>query len=363
MSPADQLDMRWLDAAARLATPHLGTTAENPTVGALVVDPASQTILGSAVTARGGRPHAETQALDQAGAGARGATLYSTLEPCLHWGRTPPCVDALIRTGIRRVVVGMPDPDPRTGGNGLKKLAAAGIDVKLVSHPASRRLNEAHVARIQHGRPFVTATLVVSADERVRTLAGKPVEPGPRAQAWLEMQRSLSGAVMVHSAMAERDNPDLLVKLDGLQRRTPLRVLLAGSRNVDRRLALIGGISGFPVLVLASPELELVVPASVEVVRIPGERTRPDLNAALAELYKRNITRLLIETEPTFLMRLLEAHLVDRFELIRTSTELGRDALPVLPDGSIVDLLLTGGLAETAQTVLGPDTVITYERF
>jgi diaminohydroxyphosphoribosylaminopyrimidine deaminase/5-amino-6-(5-phosphoribosylamino)uracil reductase len=168
---------------------------------------------------------------------------------------------------------------------------------------------------------------------------------------------------MVHSAMAERDNPDLLVKLDGLQRRTPLRVLLAGSRNVDRRLALIGGISGFPVLVLASPELELVVPASVEVVRIPGERTRPDLNAALAELYKRNITRLLVETEPTFLMRLIEAHLVDRFELIRTSTELGRDALPVLPDGSIVDLLLTGGLAETSQTALGPDTVITYERF
>jgi diaminohydroxyphosphoribosylaminopyrimidine deaminase/5-amino-6-(5-phosphoribosylamino)uracil reductase len=186
MSPADQLDLRWLDAAARLATPHLGTTAENPTVGALVVDPASQTILGSAVTARGGRPHAETQALDQAGAGAKGATLYSTLEPCLHWGRTPPCVDALIRTGIRRVVVGMTDPDPRTGGNGLKKLAAAGIDVKLAVHPASRRLNEAHVARIQHARPFVTATLVVSADERVRTLAGKPVEPGPRAQAWLE---------------------------------------------------------------------------------------------------------------------------------------------------------------------------------
>jgi diaminohydroxyphosphoribosylaminopyrimidine deaminase/5-amino-6-(5-phosphoribosylamino)uracil reductase len=363
MSAADQLDLRWLDAAARLAMPHLGTTAENPTVGALVIDPAGQAILGCAVTARGGRPHAETQALDQAGEAARGATLYSTLEPGPHWGRTPPSVDAVIRKGIRRVVVGMADPDPRIGGNGLKRLAESGIEVRLVDHPASRRLNEAHVARIQHGRPFVTAILAISADERVRTLAGKPVQPGPRAQAWLEMQRVLSGAIMVHSAMAERDNPDLLVRLDGLQRRTPLRVLLAGSRNVDRRLTLIGGISGYPVLVLASHELELVVPPSIEVVRIPGERTRPDLSAALAELHKRHVTRLLVEAEPTFLTRLLEVHLVDRLELIRTAAELGADALPALPEGSLSDLLLAGGLAETAQRTIGPDTIVTYERF
>ena len=120
-------DRRWLDAAAREAMPFLGTTAENPTVGAIIVNPSSGVVLGRAVTARGGRPHAETQAIEEAGQRARGATLYVTLEPCNHWGRTPPCVDAVLRAGIARVIVGLRDPDPRTDGQGLQRLQGSSV--------------------------------------------------------------------------------------------------------------------------------------------------------------------------------------------------------------------------------------------
>jgi diaminohydroxyphosphoribosylaminopyrimidine deaminase/5-amino-6-(5-phosphoribosylamino)uracil reductase len=147
VSELPPLDLRWLDAAARIASPWLGTTAENPTVGALVVDEVHQVLLGRGVTARGGRPHAEPQALQEAGGRARGRTLYVTLEPCNHWGRTPPCADAVVRAGIRRVVIGLVDPDPRTAGDGIRRMQEAGLEVVVADHAPSRRLHEGFLSR------------------------------------------------------------------------------------------------------------------------------------------------------------------------------------------------------------------------
>ncbi len=208
-------DEAWLDAAVATAAPLLGTTADNPTVGAIVVDSSGHE-LARAVTAPGGRPHAETQALALAGAAARGATLYVTLEPCNHWGQTPPCVDAVLAAGIGRVVIGVIDPDPRTAGGGLERLAAAGVDVVVADHAGSRRLHEGHIARKTRGRPFVIAKLAVSADGMIgRRDEANVAITGEEARAFTHQQRATSDAIMVGGATANIDDPRLSVRVEG----------------------------------------------------------------------------------------------------------------------------------------------------
>ena len=237
-----------------LPRPWLGTTADNPTVGALVVDPTTQVLLARAVTAKGGRPHAESQALDQAGHDASGMTLYVTLEPCHHWGRTPPCVDAVIRSGIMRVVIGMSDPDPRTSGESLKRLAAAGIEVVVADHEPSRRLHDGHAMRQRAGRPFVTAQA-----RRFRRRHDRPSRRGqcrhhrrcrpPTGPTCSAPSPMPSWSV---AAPPSLDDPQLTVRLQGLEKRTPLRVVLAGAEGIDRKVNLIGGFSGHRVAIIAT---------------------------------------------------------------------------------------------------------------
>jgi diaminohydroxyphosphoribosylaminopyrimidine deaminase/5-amino-6-(5-phosphoribosylamino)uracil reductase len=200
LAPAD---LRWLEAAARIAMPYRGTTAENPTVGAIVVS-ADGVVLGRGVTAPGGRPHAEPQALTMAGEGARGATLYVTLEPCNHWGQTPPCVDAVIASGVARVVCGAADADPRTAGQSIKKMRVAGIAVEVGSGLAAvERLHEGFFSRIRRGRPFVTAKLAVSWDGMIgRRDRGNVAITGEDARRWTHMQDGAAGQSQTQRSVA-----------------------------------------------------------------------------------------------------------------------------------------------------------------
>ncbi|HEV7345916.1 MAG TPA: bifunctional diaminohydroxyphosphoribosylaminopyrimidine deaminase/5-amino-6-(5-phosphoribosylamino)uracil reductase RibD [Devosia sp.] len=348
MSVLSPEDGRWLDAAARYAAPFVGTTADNPAVAALVVDPRSQTLVARAVTARGGRPHAEAEALARAGFEAAGCTLYVTLEPCHHWGRTPPCVQAIIRSGIMRVVIGASDPDARSAGGTVKQLESAGIETLLAEHGPSQALHAGHISRHAAGRPFVTAVMH-RCDE-----AGSPAS-GSEAQRWVNMLRTRSDAVLLGAATTRHLDHGLSVALPGLAGRTPLRVVLVGASGIDRSVNLIGDFSGYRTAVIAETNAKVDVPVSVETIRIDGKNGRPDLHAALRALAARSIQSLLVEPGPRLAAAILKANLVDRFAVIRRINADG-DA------GPAADLPATAGLAEVHRQTLGDDELTLYER-
>jgi diaminohydroxyphosphoribosylaminopyrimidine deaminase/5-amino-6-(5-phosphoribosylamino)uracil reductase len=360
LSPEDR---RWLDAAVRYARPFAGTTVDVPAAGALVVDPNTQTLVARAATARGGRPHAEAEAIAKAGFGAAGCTLYVTIEPCHHWGRTPPCVDAIIRAGIMRVVIGALDPDPRTAGGSIAQLESAGIEAVLARHGPSEALHAGHALRHTADRPFITAILTVSADGMIGQRGeGRAPIAGLEAGAWVELLRSRSDAILIGAATARSDDPALVVALPGLGGRTPLRVVLAGAAGIDRNVNLVGGFSGHRTAIIAESASEVDAPISVEVIRVVGNRGRPDLIAGLQALAQRNIQNVLVESGQRLTTALLEADLVDRFALITGQEALGADAIPASPDGPIADVLSAAGLIEVDRQALGADNLTLFER-
>ena len=362
MSQFTEQDRRWLDAATRIAAPFLGATAENPTVGALIVDARTEVLLGRGVTATGGRPHAETIALDAAGAAARGATLYSTLEPCNHWGRTPPCCDAVLRAGIARVVLGLLDPDPRTKGDSIKRFLEAGLEVVVADHQPSQRLHRGFTLRQTENRPFVTLKLAVSADGKIGIAElGSLAITGEIARRWTHMQRALADAVLVGGATAQIDDPRLTVRLKGLENRTALRVILSGAQ-LDTSVNLIASLSGYPIAVLSTVDTVPDVPASVEVITVEGTDGHPDLRASLAALSRKGIGNLLVEGGARTSEGFLAAGLVDRFHLLTSEIMVGDSGVPASAAGSIEDRLAAAGLTLVDQRALGDDMLRTYER-
>lgn len=363
MNQPTEADLRWLDAAARYAAPFVGTTAENPTVAALLVDALGDRLIARAVTARGGRPHAESQAIEAAGFAAAGATLYVTLEPCHHWGRTPPCVDAIIRAGIMRVVIGAKDLSPRTRGESTARLESAGVEVIHADHAPSRALTAGHAMLQTAGRPFVTAVLSMSADGMIgRTGAGRVAISGAAARNWLDLQRTRSEAVLLGAATVQTDDPKLAVGIPGLETRTPLRVILVGSNGIDRNLNLIGGFSGHRTVVIAETATVLDLPSSVHAIRVPGINGRPDLAAALHALGDRGIQNLLVEPGARLTAALLKAGLVDRFALITSTSAIGADGVPASLEGPIGLVLEMADLSIGETQALGEDTLTLYQR-
>lgn len=355
MTQLSAQDERWLDAAVRYATPFLGTTGDNPCAAALIVDPHKQTLIARAVTARGGRPHPEAIALENAGFDAAGATLYVTLEPCHHWGRTPPCADAIVRAGVMRVVIGVADPDPRTAQAGVERLESAGIEVVLAEHAPSMALHAGHMRHRVKARPYVTVMMAVSPDDKVVTPASGP------ARDWLDLQRSRSNAVLIGAATARHLDQPLAIALPGLASRTPLRVVLSGAEGLDRSLNLIGSFSGYRTAIIAETTVSIDAPVSVEVLRVKGTKGRPDLSASLAALADKGIQNLLVESGPRLTSALLLAGLVDCFGLITTAA--GDTAGPAASStGPMADLIREQGLVETGQQAHGAHTLKFFRR-
>lgn len=330
-------DLRWLDAAVRLANQARGTTADNPAVAALVVNPLDQALIARAVTARGGRPHAEALALEQAGFDAAGATLYVTLEPCASWGRSPPCVDAIVRSGVMRVVIGMANPDPAQRGLAEARLESAGVEVVLAHHAPSAQLHAGQARHSAVQRPFVTAVVIVARDD---TLLDPPSGP---ARDWLDLERARADAIVMGASGARTRPAVPAIARSGLETRTPLRVVLSGASGVDRRMSLIGGFTGHRTAVIAQSDTPVDAPVSVEVLRVSGQAGRPDLGAALAALAKRGARSVLLEPGPRLLSAMLDAELVDAVSLV-TLDQAGQGGPQATPDGRIADLLLAADL-------------------
>ena len=219
-------DAAWLAAAAALAARARPLSAPNPAVGAIVVRDGR--VIGRGHTRAGGRPHAEAVALAQAGAAAAGATVYVTLEPCAHrGGRGPACADSLIAARVARVVVGCTDPDPRTAGAGLARLAEAGIEATLIDSAPARESLSGYLVRSRLARPHVTLKLATSLDGRIATAAGESRWiTGAAARAHVHAARARSDAILVGGGTLRADAPRLDVRLPGLEARSPERWVL-----------------------------------------------------------------------------------------------------------------------------------------
>ncbi|MBT9368380.1 bifunctional diaminohydroxyphosphoribosylaminopyrimidine deaminase/5-amino-6-(5-phosphoribosylamino)uracil reductase RibD [Rhizobium sp. CSW-27] len=367
-------DRRFMAAAIRLSRRHTGLTATNPSVGCLIVR--DGVILGSAVTARGGRPHAETQALELAGQRARGATAYVTLEPCSHYGRTPPCANALVAAGIARVVVCLTDPDPRVSGRGLTILRDAGIEVVSgVLEEEGRQALEAYLMRQMKGRPHVTLKLAVSADGMIgRVDAGQVAITGPVSRAQVHALRAEMDAILVGIGTAIADDPELTVRLPGLEDRSPVRIVLDRHLRLPLSSKLVRTAGDVPVVVVAplsaAHASEVFAPGvsisdedlalrrqalTATGVEILDAADLPDL---LTQLATRGLSSLLVEGGASVARAFLDAGLVDRILLFEGETMIG--------EGGIESPLTAHDIPKDYKPVrrmrFGADSCCDYER-
>jgi diaminohydroxyphosphoribosylaminopyrimidine deaminase/5-amino-6-(5-phosphoribosylamino)uracil reductase len=330
MTPAAAEETGHMARAIELARRGLWTADPNPRVGCVLADGAR--VVGEGWHERAGGPHAEIVALAAAGAAARGATAYVTLEPCSHHGRTPPCADALVAAGIARVVYAMRDPNPRVDGGGAARLAAAGIPVEGgLLEPEARDLNPGFISRMTRGRPWVTVKLAASLDGGTALPGGESRWiTGEAAREDVQRLRARSSAVMTGSGTVLADDPRLDVRLPGAVRQ-PLRVVL-DSRLRTPPAARILAPPGQALILCAQadPARACALQASgAEVVMVAGAEGGIDLDAALALLASRGVNELLVECGAGLAGALFAAGLVDELLLYLAPALLGRGARPL----------------------------------
>jgi diaminohydroxyphosphoribosylaminopyrimidine deaminase/5-amino-6-(5-phosphoribosylamino)uracil reductase len=324
MSAGD--DVRHMRHALRLAERSLGSVAPNPAVGCLIVAPDGR-VVGRGRTQEGGRPHAETVALEMAGAAARGATAYVTLEPCSHHGQTPPCADALIDSGVRRVVAAVPDLDPRVDGRGLARLRQAGIGVDFgVLGKEAGDLNRGFFLRMISERPLVTLKIAQSLDGRTATSSGESKWiTGEQARHFGHLLRARHDAILVGIETALADDPELTCRIAGLEGRSPLRVVLDSRLRLNEWSKLAQTAREVPTLVFTSKASGGPLTAcGVEIVQVQRDaRGRPEIAAVLKELAGRGITRLLVEGGASVHASFLDRGFADRLEVFTAPKVLG----------------------------------------
>jgi diaminohydroxyphosphoribosylaminopyrimidine deaminase/5-amino-6-(5-phosphoribosylamino)uracil reductase len=325
-----------MQAALALARRGLGNVWPNPAVGCVIVK--DGVVVGRGWTQPGGRPHAETEALARAGTAAHGGTAYVTLEPCSHWGKTPPCADALIAAGIGRVVAAVEDPDPRVAGSGLARLRAAGIAVEsgLCAGEASD-INAGFFQRVRSGRPLVTLKLASTLDGRIATAAGESRWiTGPAARERAHRLRAEHDAILVGTGTVLADDPELTCRLPGLLHASPVRVALDRQGRVPLDARLIANARETSTWVITGPDLcddRQKALAESGVAVIPSELApggHLDLAIALRRLGERGLTRVLVEGGGQLAAALLRAGLVDRLTWFHAPLLLGGDALPAV---------------------------------
>jgi len=313
-------DERFMREALNLARPMLGLTTPNPAVGCVIVR--DGVIVGQGATTAGGRPHAETNALAEAGNRARGATAYVTLEPCAHQGQTPPCARALVDAGVVRVVVGCRDPYPAVRGRGTAILRAVGIAVtEGVLEDECRSLNEGFFARVTRGRPFVTLKLATSLDGRIAAAGGDSRWiSSPESRVLVHRWRREADAVMVGAATVIADNPRLTCRIAG--GRDPARVIIDGRLRTPAAATVFRQRSPAPTIIVTTPvnrgraERRFVRPrragGPVEIVTAKSAAGKIDLTALMREFAGRGWSKILLEGGAHLAGAALAAGIVDR---------------------------------------------------
>ena len=360
-APSPQDDQRWMRAALALARRGEGRTCPNPAVGCVIVR--NGCLMGRGWTRPGGRPHAETVALNDAGGTAAGATAYVTLEPCSHHGKTPPCADALISAGISRVVVAITDPDDRVSGQGIERFKAAGITV--TTGVLGDEVAPFYAAYIRHrltGLPLVTIKLATSLDGRIALADGTSQWiTSAVSRARVHLMRSRTDAIMTSAATVLADNPTLNCRLPGVEGCQPLRVVVSTGLALDPSGNLRQSLDQGPVLHLHSDDLAPT--DGIEQIRVAAAGNgKPDLSAVMRALGESGITSVMVEAGGRFAASLIREGLVQRLVWMRSAMLIGHDGLPAIADLGLEKLAEGHDFKRVALYPSGPDTVEVLER-
>ncbi|MGK7311096.1 MAG: bifunctional diaminohydroxyphosphoribosylaminopyrimidine deaminase/5-amino-6-(5-phosphoribosylamino)uracil reductase RibD [Candidatus Longimicrobiales bacterium M2_2A_002] len=347
-----EADRRFMARALALAPAGWGRVHPNPLVGAVVVRDAE--VVGSGAHREYGGPHAEVEALREAGERARGATLYVTLEPCAHHGKTPPCTDAILEHGIARVVYAVADPHPDAAGGGAR-LREAGVEVVGgVEEARARTQNATFLAPIERQRPFVALKFGLSLDARIAARPGEPTRiTGPESEAEVHRLRGGYDAILVGGRTARIDDPSLTVRHAPAPRVPPVRVVADPGAELPPDGTLAGTAAEVPVLVLAAEDapadrVARLEERGVEVERVPRSGDGLELAAALDRLHSRGVRTVFCEGGGRLGAGLLEAERVDRLYIFQAPVVLGSQGVPAFPGaaefrGRCVDVRAMGG--------------------
>jgi diaminohydroxyphosphoribosylaminopyrimidine deaminase/5-amino-6-(5-phosphoribosylamino)uracil reductase len=367
-----QFDLDFMAQALDQARLGLGQAWPNPAVGCVIVREGQ--VVGRGFTQRGGRPHAETMALEAAGAAALGASAYVTLEPCSHHGQTPPCADALINAGIARVVSSLEDPDPRVAGSGHARLREAGlaVDIGLMADDAAR-LNAGFISRIKRNRPRVVLKLATSLDGRIATARGESkwiTSEASRQRA--QWGRAETDAIMVGSSTALIDDPDLTCRIEGQEHRSPVRVVADGRLRLPLNARLVKTARQIPSWVVTFADADMarrhaLAHAGVEILGVPALLDKNAADRALSPmailgaLSDRGITRLMIEGGAKLASAFLAAGAVDAIAWYRAPIILGGDGVPAVAPLGISHLADALKFTRRSVEPLGQDLLELYD--
>jgi diaminohydroxyphosphoribosylaminopyrimidine deaminase / 5-amino-6-(5-phosphoribosylamino)uracil reductase len=358
-------DRRFMGLALSLGRRGLGRTWPNPAVGAVIVKDGE--IVGRGWTQPGGWPHAEIEALRRAGEMARGATLYVTLEPCSHHGKSPPCADAVIASGIARVVSAMEDPNPEVAGRGHARLRSAGIAVDVgIEAATARRDHAGHIRRMRDSRPHVMLKLAISADGKAAGAGRQRVGiTGNAVRDRVHLMRAHSDAIMIGIGTALADDPVLTCRLPGMAKMSPTRVVLDAGLRLPTQSRLLATAGETPLWIITGKHAPAASEIAVrqrgaEVVRVAEKEGRLDLREVLKLLARRGITRLMVEGGPTVASALIEADLIDQAVFFHSPIVIGEEGLPALEPRAAK--LRSEHLNRVSSEPVGPDRQETYER-
>lgn len=401
-SPNRAFDEHMMRIAVRMARRGVGSTAPNPSVGAVIADEATGEVIARGWTQPGGRPHAEKEALRRAGGRERGRTMYVTLEPCAHTGRVPTCADAMVTSGLKRVVCAIPDPNPIVSGRGFAQLTEAGIevDVGLLAREA-RWVTLGHILRITERRPFVQLKMALDQRGAVAAGDGAPVwVTGPEARAYAHLLRAETDAILVGSGTVFADDPELTCRLPGLAARSPDRIVLDTHLRTPPSAKVYRQVGARPRVWVAAAIGKFLRPSSADetaastavapasavagvaargqaaaatraprhgdggalILDVAGQAGGGlDLDGLLGTLAEQGVTRLMVEGGPTVWQAFLAAGVVDEACLVMGAGTATGDVISVVP-GDPDPWFAAAGLLPASRRALGPDMLLTYRR-
>ena len=354
---------KWMKAALALAKRGLGSVAPNPSVGCLIVK--DDILIGRGWTKPGGRPHAETCALEFAGEAAKGATAYVTLEPCSHIGETPPCAEALIAAGIKQAVVAIEDPDPRVSGRGIAALRNAGIPTTVgVMEAEAHKVNAGFFLKNIASRPLFTLKIAGSLDGKIATSSGESKWiTAQKSRDYGHLVRAQHDAILVGINTVIADNPTLTCRIEGLECKSPVAVVLDSRLRIPLDCQLVRKAEERPLYIVCneaaieSDTARKLTAAGACLLAVPDTR---DINSIGKRLAKQGFTRVLVEGGGQVLASFVAARHCDSLLVFTAGKIIGADGLPSMGPLALAHLGDAPHLTLEGYRKLGPDLLATY---
>ncbi|MBI5875368.1 MAG: bifunctional diaminohydroxyphosphoribosylaminopyrimidine deaminase/5-amino-6-(5-phosphoribosylamino)uracil reductase RibD [Deltaproteobacteria bacterium] len=354
----------FMGIALTLAKRGIGKTSPNPAVGAVIVKSAK--IIGSGYHKKAGLAHAELNALKQAGANAKNADMYVTLEPCNHFGKTPPCTDAVIKAGIKKVFIGMKDPNPLVAGKGIRRLRDAGIYAEAgILENECKAINETYIKYITAKTPFVTLKLAATLDGKIATAAGESKWiTGEDARKAAHQMRAEADAVMVGIGTVLKDNPELTTRL--VTGKDPVRIVVDSKLSIPLNAKVLKlGKDGVIIATVRSQGSEVrsqkikqLKAKGAEILALSSKNGMVDLKALMKELAKREITSLIVEGGSTLAASAIKQGVVDKVSIFLAPKLLGKEGLPMIGGLGIKRLKDAVSLSRLKCKRLGDDILL-----